>query len=287
MRIFYLPVLFIFLFGLSAEAQDKIYRKNGQMVKAKILEIGSSEVKYKVFDNQEGPIYSLETDRISKIVFVSGKVEKFTPDLKDPELYVGQKTKAIKVDFLGPLLGYTQITYEKSNGVGKGYELTLGIIGAGKNQRIDWYDNTLRTSKRSQFGFSAGIGYKFSKLPDFLFNRVRFSHLLQGAYAKPVFYIGNYSENRLAYKNNMQYEIERTNTTFAALQVELGKQWVFGESFPLDLYWGIGYGFDNKKQNEPYGVYDDGSAYNYINARAGSSPGLSFTFGLKVGWLLK
>ena len=38
-------------------SQDKIYRKNGKIVEAKVLEIGSAEVKYKEFSNPDGPIY--------------------------------------------------------------------------------------------------------------------------------------------------------------------------------------------------------------------------------------
>ncbi|MBD0332390.1 MAG: hypothetical protein ICV66_07020, partial [Chitinophagaceae bacterium] len=219
--------LLIFTASYSVKAQDKIYRKNGQVVKAKVIEVGTSEIKYKLPNDAESPIYVLEKDRINKIEYENGKVEKFTPDLKDPEQYVGQLRRGIKVDFIGPLLGYSQITFEKSTAVGKGYEVTLGIIGAGKNQTIEYYDNTFRTSKRNQFGLSAGIGYKFNKLPNFLFGKTRFTHIMQGSYAKPILYAGNYSENRVLYKGN-QYTLERSNTTFAALQIELGRQWVFG-----------------------------------------------------------
>ena len=133
------------------------------------------------------------------------------------------------------------------------------------------------------------MGYKFNKLPDFLFGRSRFTHIMQGAYAKPILYVGNYSENRIAYKGNNQTVTERRNTTFGALQVELGKQWVFSDKFLLDLYWGLGYGFDNKKGDNYNNGYneDNGSAYNYANARLGTSPGISTTFGVKLGWLLK
>lgn len=282
-------VLIAFCLAVTLHAQDKIIYKNGRIVKAKVTEVGTSEVKYKSFENPDGPVYVVEQDKIAKIVYENGRTESFTPNLKDPELYEGQLRKAIKVDFIGPLLGYTQITYEKSTGVGKSYELTLGIIGAGKNQRIDWYDNTLRVTNRNQFGLSAGVGYKFNKLPDFLFGKTRFTHLMQGAYAKPTFYIGNYSENRVAFKANNQYEVERRNVTFSALQIELGKQWIFGDRFAMDLYWGFGYGIDSKKTDDPYYIsyQDDASAYNYINARAGRNPGFSLTYGLKVGWLLK
>ena len=269
------------------KAQDKIYRKNGQVVNGKVMEVGPSEVKYKIGDSTQTLIYVLEKDRVKKIEFANGRVESYTPDLKDPEQYEGQLTKAIKVDFFGPLLGYSQITFEKSTGVGKSYELTLGIIGAGKNQRIDYYYNQIQVEKRSPFGLFAAAGYKFNKLPDFLFGRTRFNHLMQGGYAKPIVYLGNYSENRVAFKANNQYVVERKNTTFGALQVELGKQWVFGDKFLLDLYWGLGYGFDNKKSDSDLFYDDNTSAYNYANARLGRSPGFSTTFGLKTGLLIR
>ena len=104
------------------------------VVEAKILEIGSDEIKYKEFHNLDGPIYVLETDRIKKIVFENGTVQKFQDSYKDAERYAGQLNKAIKLNFLSPLYGYTEIGFEKSLGVGKGYEVSLGIIGLGKSE---------------------------------------------------------------------------------------------------------------------------------------------------------
>ncbi len=280
-------LLSLIIFTTQLFAQDNIYRKNGQVVKAKVIEVGSTEIKYKLPEDAESPIYVLEKDRINKIEYQNGKVEKFTPDLKNPEQYAGQLGKAIKIDFLGPLIGYTQISFEKSIGVGKAYEVTLGIIGAGKNQSVDYWYNSVHLEKRNQFGVSASFGYKFNKLPDFLFGRTRFTHLMQGSYAKPILYAGNYSENRIMYKGNSQYVVERPNVTFGALQIELGKQWVFGDKFLLDTYWGLGYGFDNKKNDSDEYNFNNSEAFNYINARTGKSPGLSVTYGVKVGWLIK
>ncbi len=144
----YVPgIACLFFLTISAQAQDKIQRKNGKIIIAKVIEIGTTDVKYKMPEEIDGPIYVLEKDRINKIEFENGKVEKFTPDLKDPEAYEGQRKKAIKVDFLGPLIGYSQISFEKSTGIGKGYEVTLGIIGAGKNQRFDYIYNDVRVEK--------------------------------------------------------------------------------------------------------------------------------------------
>ena len=273
-----------FLIGYVTNAQDKIFRKNGQVVKAKIIEVGTTEIKYKLPDDPESPVYVLEKDRINKVQYENGKTDTFIPDLKDPEQYIGQLRKAIKIDFLGPLLGYTQITYEKNISVGRSYELSLGIIGAGKSSELGYDNNGIELKRKSQFGAFAAAGYKFSKLPDFLFGRTRFMHVMQGAYAKPVVYLGNYSENGYSYKSNVS-AIERKNVTFCALQVELGKQWVFSDKFLIDTYWGFGYGFDNKSNGE--NGDNENTAYNYGNARLGKSPGFSSTFAVKLGWLIK
>jgi len=73
MRKIFLISVVLFCFSLIGRSQDKIYRQNGKIIEAKIVEIGSSEIKYREFNNQSGPIYVLETDRIKKIVFEKGK----------------------------------------------------------------------------------------------------------------------------------------------------------------------------------------------------------------------
>lgn len=298
MRKYFLLTFSVFCLSLISRSQDRIYRQNGKVVEAKIIEVGASEVKYREFNNPDGPIYVLETDRIKKIVYQSGKEEKFTENLLDPERYSGQRNKAIKLNFLSALYGYTEIGFEKSTGVGKSYELSLGIIGAGKAGIIDYYyyspNNQFREVKRSPFGIFVSAGYKFGKLPDFIiFGKSRATHLMQGTYVKPIVYVGNYKENKIVYKGNNIYEVGKQNVTFGALQLELGRQWVLGERFLLDTYWGLGYGFDNKKDSfddqtgNTYYYFDNTTAYNYANARGGKSPGVSGTWGIKLGWLLK
>jgi len=272
------------------QAQDKIYRKNGQVIEAKVLEVGIDEIKYKNADTLNSPLFVIEKDRLKKIVFADGKIEKFTVDTRDIESYSDQLRKAIKIDFFGPLLGYTYVSYEKNTSVGKSYEFGVGIIGLGKSAIIDegYYFNNqqLQETRRKQFGVFASAGYKFSKLPDFLWGRTRFSHLMQGSYVKPNLYLGTYSENRFANKGNQQYVVERQNVAFAALQLEFGQQWVFGDKLLIDGFWGLGYGMDNKKSTSAFNDSET-SAYNYANARIGNSPGVSFTFGLRAGLLIK
>jgi hypothetical protein len=61
-------VLILVLFSASAWSQDKIYKKGGEIVEAKITEVGTDEIKYRIFNDQSGPMYSLDKDRIIKVV---------------------------------------------------------------------------------------------------------------------------------------------------------------------------------------------------------------------------
>jgi hypothetical protein len=282
----------LFCISLAGKSQDRIYRNNGKVVEAKVLEIGSSEIKYKEFNNPDGPIYVLETDRIKKIVFENGKEQKFSDAMTDPERYASQRSKGLKMNFLAPLYGYTEIGYEQSVGVGRSFEVSVGVIGAGKAGYLGYYNGDFNEIKRSPKGFFVSGGYKFGKLPDFiLFGRSRQTHLMQGTYIKPIVYFGHYSETQMQEKSSNFFEKGKQEVTFGAVQIELGRQWIFGERFMFDTYWGIGYGFDNKKSSVKYldntYYFEEEAAFNYVNARAGRSPGLSLTFGLKVGWLLK
>jgi hypothetical protein len=291
-KVFFLTLLLVCLVQLI-KAQDKIYRNNGKIIEAKVIEVGASEVKYREYSNPDGPIYVLETDRVKKIVYENGKVETFADNFKDPERYAGQRNKALKINFFSPLYGYFEAGYEKSLGYGKGYELSFGIIGAGKSSRLDYFYGQLADVKRKQFGFFASGGYKFGKLPDFIiFGKSRGSHIMQGTYAKPIAYFGHYKENIIFEKANSLYEVGTQNVTFGAFQIEIGRQWVLGEKLLLDIYEGFGYGFDNKKDSYQYyntspNYYDNETAFNYANTRLGKSPGFSFSFGLKLGLLLK
>ena len=270
-------------------SQDKIYRKGGHTIKAKVTEIGIDEVKYKLFDEQDGPVYSIEKDRILKIVYQSGRTEVYQNNIKDPELYIGQQRQAIKVDFISPLLGHTEISYERNIKPGRSMEFSLGVIGAGKNHALDYYGSvsSFGEYKRSGRGAYVSGGYKFSKLPDFINRNIRYSHVMQGFYVKPTAYLGSYSENMLSEKNS-QIVVDRRSVVFGALMLDFGKQWVMGEKFLLDLHYGFGYSMDNiKATGNYYGNFgDEYSAHNYGVIRVGRSPGLGLTGGIKVGWLI-
>jgi len=200
------------------------------------------------------------------------------------------RTNGIKVDLFGLLRGYSQISYEKFLSPTSSIELSLGIIGLGANHALEYSDSVIsaKANYKSQSGFFISAGYKFNRISLLEIGRTERTSVLQGLYAKPVIYFGRYEENRIAITNIQQrtYELKRPTTTFGALQIELGKEWVIKDQILIDGYVGIGYCLDNKDYySSSYYTLKTTSAFNYCNQRIGTSPGISTTFGIKVGYL--
>ena len=70
---FILGVLCLFM----AKAQDTIYKRSGERIDAKITEISSTEVKYKRFTMQDGPLFIISRNDVQKIRFSNGVVDSF------------------------------------------------------------------------------------------------------------------------------------------------------------------------------------------------------------------
>lgn len=58
-------------------SQDTIVKVNKDTIQAKILEVGISEIKYKRFDNPEGPIFVIPKSDILLIRYVNGGTDNF------------------------------------------------------------------------------------------------------------------------------------------------------------------------------------------------------------------
>ena len=77
-RIIYSLILVGFIFTSSnLIAQDKITLLNGTQIIAKLNEISDTEVKYKLFDNQNGPDRVLLKKDIFSIKYENGKIEVY------------------------------------------------------------------------------------------------------------------------------------------------------------------------------------------------------------------
>lgn len=63
--------------SLSALAQDIIILKSSEKIKAKIVEISSSEIAYKKVNYLDGPTFRLDLSEVSSVIYANGDVQAF------------------------------------------------------------------------------------------------------------------------------------------------------------------------------------------------------------------
>jgi hypothetical protein len=64
------------------KAQDTLTMRSGENIIVKIIEVGSSEVKYKKIDNLNGPGFSIFKSELSMIQYENGSKDVFKDDMK-------------------------------------------------------------------------------------------------------------------------------------------------------------------------------------------------------------
>lgn len=69
---------FLYLLVSYTYAQDVIYKINKQEIKSRVLEISNQEIKYKNFNNLQGPTYIIIKSEVWKIVYENGTAEIIT-----------------------------------------------------------------------------------------------------------------------------------------------------------------------------------------------------------------
>jgi hypothetical protein len=70
-------IISILLITYSAKSQDIIIKKNGDDLKVKVIEITKEEIKYKNFENIDGPVYYISKNDVFMIRYQNGTKETF------------------------------------------------------------------------------------------------------------------------------------------------------------------------------------------------------------------
>lgn len=94
-------VILLFFIAFGLKAQDTIVKKNGKVIPAKILEVGTNAVSYKKFNYLDGPTFTENKSEIGYIKYKDGQIDEFV-DISNPS---GQKA----------LLDTTKIKNNKPN----------------------------------------------------------------------------------------------------------------------------------------------------------------------------
>lgn len=70
--------VFLFLCSVSVSAQDVIVKKDGCTILSKVLEVNTTDIKYKKFSNQSGPIYTISKSELLSVNYENGDKDDFS-----------------------------------------------------------------------------------------------------------------------------------------------------------------------------------------------------------------
>lgn len=220
-------------------SQDRmIVRFKTDTLLIKVMEVGVSEVKYKLWPVSEAmPVMVESKEKIRRIIFENGTIMRFAADeFTDATNYSEQRKMVVKFDMIAPTRKVFVLSFEKSLKPGVSVEAGIGVIAKNNaNGEIFLFEKA-----RGMFG---RLGYKFINQPDYKMKGMRYTHILKGGYIKPeLVFLSQTTSFEYNTGLNMNPEKFEFKTTGYAGFINFGKQWVMDDIFAVDLYLGIGIG---------------------------------------------
>ncbi|MBI4945882.1 MAG: hypothetical protein HY840_05710, partial [Bacteroidetes bacterium] len=276
-----------------------ITKKDGSIIKAKISEMGTDEIKFKLYNNPDGPTMSLKKFDIKSIKIDGQTVYEYKEDpLSATNHSIIDKTSTFKFYFLSPINRHIAFGYEWMYKPGFNWDVALGVIGPGI------ISTTTKTAKG--LFFRAGPKFLLGNSSDIETGdgdiKIRYAHPLKGKYIKVEAILNAFSTTHTidtggySYYNGFSYytskggQITYKNRYQAlTLNLQFGKQYIFGNAMTFAWYFGFGYSFENKtsdlsSQNKIYDVFD----FNrYSHTYFGKSLPMVFTWGITIGYILR
>ena len=132
------------------------------------------------------------------------------------EFFEGQNRRVLKANFIGNLIGTTKISYEQIHKAGRSFEIKATLIEMG------------------EVGVFGSFGYKIYRKPAFVVPNMQRRNILEGAYLKPEIFVGIAKvEDITDYNHDAEPSL--------GLVLNLGNQWLIGDSFVIDTYIAVSY----------------------------------------------
>lgn len=146
----------------AAQAQDILIKRNGDELEVRVLEINLDEVKYKRFDNLEGPVISIAKTEVFMIKYENGtKVtmnDVVRPSVQQP-VYAqrtGYPQENLKLG--GPRLGFTILSQSYRDHIKKEYDTEVSALMTQFGWQFETRVFTLENGTSGLFEFVPLIG---------------------------------------------------------------------------------------------------------------------------------
>jgi len=180
-----LIIIFLFFIAFSSRSQDQLFKKDNSKLNVKILEISTTEIKYKLFNYIDGPTISLLKSEVALIIYQNGVHEVIATEVVQNNTNLTQTNNIvttpdqykdlistkhlISINIMEPLNGMLGISYLhefKGNHANVFIPVSLGITQPYMNQSTSamFFDyNRINVSDyrlKRKIG-EIGIGFNF------------------------------------------------------------------------------------------------------------------------------
>jgi hypothetical protein len=216
---------------MASYAQDRVYRKDGETLRGKVLEINSKEIVFQPTDEEW--VYYVDRTQLVKIIFESGREEWMQePPVVTP--FRKQRTWALKAQVLTPFQNAYGFASEWSWSKTQSSQVEVMFLGPDFDA-IDW------DSK----GLAVGLGHRF-----YLDKQSRRNHRMTGLYLHPLVQLVAFSEmhpNPVLAEQNQRMEYR-----FFIPTLNLGYQHIFANRLIMDAGCSVGYPLGTDIPEERY-----------------------------------
>lgn len=147
------------LLSCSAMAQDVILKQNGEEIQCKLIEVGTEQIKYKKWSNQNGPTFVEERDDVFMIKYENGEKDVF-----------GVRTVAQQIEAITPTTGMniSNLMYDRKSvsGLSSG-GIVIPTVEAQSIMGSDWneFDSLNRQRQKGKHLLIWGIVCRSISIP--------------------------------------------------------------------------------------------------------------------------
>ena len=312
--------LLMIVFINAYSQTDTLFTRNQKKIPCKITEIGETEVKYKLPDNLDGPVYVMGIDKIYKYTLSTGLSVMVRPDELSVE---GQHTafmnrrSVIKVHPFSFVNNQFSFAYEQVIKMGTNLDVEVGYINNSISPSTSNAQfSTSSGGKAFMSGFYMKPGVKFMVGQDYSLKGMKYAHPLKGRFIRldVVFSLLNYqdasyvtSQNTTSgsypsygYTTTVNSSVSDITSIAYGGMINYGRQFILGNVLTMEYYFGVGItGQSNSYNNTSattqvytqsyypyYGNSDANNINNYHGFYRWPQVGLSGTFGFRIGFIL-
>jgi hypothetical protein len=257
-------ILFLALLVSGSSQTDTLFTKAKKKIACKITEIGETEIRYKLPDNPDGPVYVISASKVYKYSLSGGKVVVITPDellVENQYLEIMDRRRVVKVHPFSYVNNQIGVAYEQVLKMGTNLDLELGYINNGIMSTTA--SNPFRTSGGKyapMTGFYLKPGVKFLLGQDFSLKGMKYAHPLKGRFIL-INAVASYLRYQDAYFIQSQqmtsgpspvYPYQSSTTVTATgkktdvncaaygIMINYGRQFILGNCITLEYYIGVG-----------------------------------------------